>query len=138
MLAGVGILWSLAWLMAGMADISRLSHVDVDVALALSLGIFGLGEALLSPVAGALPNDLAPDHLRARYNALGSTVWSLGTIIGPPIAGILLASSVPLSWIGLVLVGSVVAGLVGLNLGRLLPAEVDRPQGIDGDALTSG
>jgi MFS family permease len=138
MLAGVGVAWSLAWLMAGIADISGLSHLDVDIALALSLGIFGLGEALLSPVAGALPNDLAPDHLRARYNALGSTVWSFGTIIGPPIAGVLLASSIPLSWVGLVFVGSVLAGLVGLNLGRLLPAEVDRPLGVDGDTATAG
>jgi MFS family permease len=138
MLVGVGILWSLAWLMAGIADISGLSHLDVDIALALSLGIFGLGEALLSPVAGALPNDLAPDHLRARYNALGSTVWSMGTIIGPPIAGVLLASSIPLSWVGFVFVGSVIAGLVGLNLGRLLPPEIDRPLRVDGDTSTSG
>ncbi|WP_298208488.1 MFS transporter [Ferrimicrobium sp.] len=127
MLAAVGVLWSLAWLMAGIADVHGLAHLEVDIALALSLGVFGLGETLLSPVAGALPNDLAPKHLRARYNALGSTVWSLGTIAGPPIAGLLLASSFPLSWIGLLVLGSAGAGLVGLNLGRLLPTAIDRP-----------
>ncbi|WP_298347431.1 MFS transporter [Ferrimicrobium sp.] len=133
MLLGVGVLWSLGWLMAGLADIHGLVHLEVDVLLALSLGIFGLGETLLSPVAGALPNDLAPEHLRARYNALGSTVWSLGTIAGPPIAGLLLASSFPLSWIGLVVIGSAAAGFVGLNLGRLLPPAIDRPLAPDRD-----
>jgi len=128
MLAGVGALWFVAWLMVGLADLPGLGRLEVDVALACSLGIFGLGETLLSPVAGALPNDLAPEHLRARYNALSSTVWAAGTIVGPPIAGILLASAFPLSWVILVVVGSMLAGFIGFNLRRVLPAGVDHPQ----------
>ncbi len=127
MLAGVGVLWSIAWLAVGLADLPHLAHLEVDIALISSLGIFGLGETLLSPVAGALPNDLAPERLRARYNALSSTIWAAGTVLGPPIAGVLLASSLPLSWVVLVTAGSALAGFVGFNLRRVLPSEIDRP-----------
>ncbi len=127
MLAGVGVVWMLAWLMAGLADIPGLTHLSVDIALVLSLGIFGFGETLLSPVAGALPNDLAPEYLRSRYNALSSTAWSVGSIAGPPIAGLMLASSIPITWVVFVFIGSAIAGIVGLRLGRILPEEVERP-----------
>ncbi|MDQ1512755.1 MAG: hypothetical protein QOC59_597, partial [Microbacteriaceae bacterium] len=84
-------------------------------------------ETFLSPVNGALPNSLAPDHLRARYNALASSTWPLGSLIGPPLAGVLLGGPTPVAWAAVIAVGTVVAGLGGLRLGRRLPANVNRP-----------
>ena len=34
--------------------------------------LFGFGETMLQPTVPAMTNDLAPDHLRGRYNALSS------------------------------------------------------------------
>ncbi|SHF07349.1 Major Facilitator Superfamily protein [Ferrithrix thermotolerans DSM 19514] len=126
-LGGVGAVWVLCWLMSALADLPRLGRLPIEILLVASLAFFGLGETLLSPVSGSLPNDLAPSRLRARYNALGSTVWSIGTIVGPPIAGFLLGSSHPFSWIVVVTLGSLASGSMGLYLKRILPPELDRP-----------
>src|SRR5690242_10386974 len=52
--------------------------------------VFGLGETLQGPTQAPLVADLAPDHLRGRYFALGSMSWSAGSILGPAIGGPLL------------------------------------------------
>jgi MFS family permease len=119
--------WTAAWLVTGLSALPALHGLPADIALVASLGMFGLGETFLSPVNGALPNDLAPDHLRARYNALASSTWPLGGLIGPPIAGALLGSPLPTSWVLVIAVGAAVAGVVGLGLGRVLPARTERP-----------
>jgi MFS family permease len=127
MLVGVGACWALAWAVTGLADWSPLAGLPADVALAVSLGIFAVGETLLTPVSGALPNDLAPEHLRHRYNALASAVWAGGGLVGPPVAGVLLGSSVPVSWVVVITAGCGLAGVGGLRLARRLPADIDRP-----------
>lgn len=126
-LLGVGTCWTIAWAVTGLANWRLLAGVPADVALAVSLGVFALGETMLSPVNGALPNDLAPEHLRARYNALASTVWSVGTLIGPPIAGLLLGSKVPVAWVAVIAAGTALAAVGGWSLARFLPAGIDRP-----------
>ena len=57
------------------------------------MSVFPLGETLTQPTIPALVNDLAPDHLRARYNALSSAAFSLAAIIGPVTAGWLIGHS---------------------------------------------
>src|SRR6185312_1435503 len=52
--------------------------------------VFGVGETLQGPTQAPLVADLAPDHLRGRYFALGSMSWSAGSILGPAIGGPLL------------------------------------------------
>ncbi len=127
LLAAVGGCWCLAWAVTGLASWSALAGAPADVALGAALGVFALGETFLSPVAGALPNDLAPEHLRVRYNALASTVWSVGGLVGPPLAGVLLGSGAPLSWDVVVAAGAALAAVGGWRLGRHLPPEIDRP-----------
>ena len=58
--------------------------------VAACASVFALGETLLQPTIPALVNDLAPDHLRGRYNALSSGAFQLAAIIAPPIAGFLI------------------------------------------------
>jgi MFS family permease len=120
-------LWACAWLVTAVAAAPALRGVPAAIALAVSLGVFGLGETLFSPVAGGLPNDLATDDLRARYNALGSATWSVAGFVGPPMAGLLLGSGTPWLWVIVVTAGMAVAALGALVLGRTLPAAVDRP-----------
>ncbi len=67
------------------------------MALIVAMSTFALGETLWSPVAPALLNELAPEHLRGRYNSFQSLLWGVSGAIGPMITGLffLSTSSVP-------------------------------------------
>lgn len=127
LLALTSTLWAVAWAATGLAALPALRGLPADVILIAALGVFGLGETFLSPVNGAMPNVLAPPHLRARYNALASTTWPLGSLVGPPLAGLLLGSAVPASWVVLITVGTLLTSAGGLALARVLPASANRP-----------
>jgi MFS family permease len=127
LLAGAAGLWAVAWATSALTALPALHGLVSALALVVSLAIFGLGETLFSPVAGGLPNELATDDLRSRYNALGSTAFSVATFLGPPAAGVLLGSPAPWLWAPAVTVGMLVAVLGAVLLGRILPSSVDRP-----------
>jgi MFS family permease len=127
LLLGAGALWALAWAVSGATLLPAVHGLVSAVALVVSLAVFGLGETLFSPVAGGLPNELATDDLRARYNALGSTTFSVAGFVGPPMAGLLLGSSAPWLWAPVVTIGMLAAALGAIVLGRMLPASVERP-----------
>jgi predicted MFS family arabinose efflux permease len=127
LLLGAGVLWACAWGITALAALPVLHGIGSVIALAVSLGVFGLGETLFSPVAGGLPNELATEGLRARYNALGSTTWSVAGFAGPPLAGVLLGSPTPGLWVVVIVAGMLVASVAAIVLGRILPESVDRP-----------
>jgi len=87
--------------------------------------VFGLGEVLQGPTQAPLVADLAPDHLRGRYFALGSMSWSAGSILGPAVGGPLLGWH-PLTVWPLAAAISVVAAFGCLALERRLPERVQR------------
>ena len=87
--------------------------------------VFGVGETLQGPTQAPLVADLAPDHLRGRYFALGSMSWSAGSILGPAIGGPLLGWH-PLAVWPLAAAISVVAAIGCLALERRLPDRVLR------------
>jgi len=87
--------------------------------------VFGLGETLQGPTQAPLVADLAPDHLRGRYFALGSMSWSAGSILGPAIGGPLLGWH-PLAVWPLAAAISVFAAIGCLALERRLPERVLR------------
>ncbi|MGN6744392.1 MAG: MFS transporter [Amnibacterium sp.] len=124
-LALTAALWALAWAATGLATVPALRGLPAALVLVLALGVFGLGETFLCPVSGAMPNVLAPPHLRARYNALAATTWPLGGLIGPPVAGLLLGGPAPLGWVVLITAGTAATAVGGLVLGRFLPARAD-------------
>jgi predicted MFS family arabinose efflux permease len=87
--------------------------------------VFGFGEVLQGPTQAPLVADLAPDHLRGRYFALGSMSWSTGSILGPAVGGPLLGWH-PLAVWPLAAAISVLAGAGCLALERRLPERVRR------------
>lgn len=121
-LAAVAVLWGLSWLVIGSSALvgGTLSAAAVVVGLA----VFGLGETLWAPTGATLVNDIAPPHLRGRYNAVSSITWQLSAVIGPVVAGAMLKADLPAQFIsGLVGVLAVVA-VLALRLERhLSPAE---------------
>lgn len=117
----MSLVWAASWSLMGLAGLVPGSVV-AGVLLAASMGVFALGETFQSPVVPAITNDLAPEHLRGRYNALGSMVFQVAAIIGPVVAGFLLGHRLTLAFVGLLLLGCALMVVVLRQLEGVIPA----------------
>ena len=123
LMAGVAGVWALSWLLLGSSLL--LPAAGAITVIMLSSAVFALGETVWAPVAPSLINDLAPDHLRGRYNSSMSLVWSLSSIVGPGIAGVMLGAGLNAAWIMLLVIGCGSAGLMAVRLHAVLTPELD-------------
>ncbi|GCD90798.1 MFS transporter [Nocardioides sp. LS1] len=124
-IAVMSVLWSLSWLLLGASGLVP-GTLGATLLVAACASVFALGETLLQPTIPALVNDLAPDHLRGRYNALSSASFSLAAIIAPPIAGALVGHHLGNVYIGLLVAGALVCGaLAVLHVEPQLPPAVN-------------
>jgi MFS family permease len=115
----------LAWCLTILA--ARVGGGTAAVAgFAAAMAVIALFETLLSPVLAPLVNDLAPDHLRGRYNGAFVLAYTTGFAVGPALAGVGLGVRDGTPFFGLLVAGSAVAILGGVLLRRRLPAPVDR------------
>lgn len=123
MLGVVGLAWGLSWLFA---TASLMVGVVAGVA-ALCLGqiVFALGETIFQPIAPVLVNELAPEHLRGRYNSLIGTMWTLSAVIGQLTAGLFLEFHQGRLWTICLAAGAVVGGLGLTTMRRTLSAKED-------------
>ena len=76
--AAFGIAWAVA--VAG-------GHGGGVAVFALAMVVLALGETLISPALAPIVNDLAPDHLRGRYNGTLTLAYTTGFAVGPVLAG---------------------------------------------------
>ena len=88
-LALMNLLWATAALLV-LAGGELLNGTSAALVFMTATMVFALGETLQGPTQAPLVADLAPDHLRGRYFALGSMSWSAGSILGPAVGGPLL------------------------------------------------
>ena len=123
LMAVVGVMWGVSWTVMGGSAL--LAGGVAIVGLCSGMLIFALGETLWSPVAPALLNHLAPDHLRGRYNAVSAWSWSLGSAIGPAVAGVLIGAKLGGVWVALLLVGCLAGAACALTLRSLLTSVED-------------
>ncbi|HTY71326.1 MAG TPA: MFS transporter [Actinomycetes bacterium] len=114
----VGLLWAGSWLVLGLA--SKASGAGAVLLVLLCPLVFAVGETLWQPVTPAIINDLAPEDLRGRYNAVGTLTWSLSGMLGPALTGVLLGAGHSAAWVVLVTVGCLAAGALALRLRRVL------------------
>ncbi len=56
--------------------------------LCLAMVVFAIGETMLQPVGTAIVNDIAPEHLRGRYNAAAGLSWSVSATLAPAITAL--------------------------------------------------
>jgi MFS family permease len=117
-------IWAVAWTVMGLSGLVP-GTLLASVMLVASLGVFGLGETLLSPVGAAVTNDLAPDHLRGRYNAVNSAVFQMAAVVGPIAAGHLLGWRLPAVFVGMLLAGCAVMVLLLRRVERVIPAQAN-------------
>lgn len=123
LLTGVGLLWAFSWVIVALA-VPTGGGLAV-VLLCFSQFIFALGETLWSPIAPALANELAPTHLRGRYNALSSLQWNVANTVGPLVAAATLGQDLPYVWISSLLIGCLIAAFLMSRLRHILTAEQD-------------
>lgn len=124
-IAVMALIWAGAWLLLGGSGLVP-GTVGATVLVAACASVFALGETLLQPTIPALVNDLAPDHLRGRYNALSSAAFQSAQVIAPPVAGFLVGHSLGNAYVGLLVVGCLaVAALAVVRVERQLPPGVN-------------
>jgi MFS family permease len=124
MIGLVGLIWAASWSLAAVA----LHSVSTDVRLLMILLapiVFAVGETVFQPVVPALTNELAPEHLRGRYNALASVTWNLAGMLGPAFAGVLIGGGHAVLWLLTVIGGCLIASAGTFWLRRVLTPSQD-------------
>ena len=87
--------------------------------LLITVAVWTLGEMIAAPVGYAYVADIAPEHLRGRYQGLYGVFWGTGSVTGPALGTWLLAQSVTGFWF--------LCGILGLAAALLVLA--GRPAG---------
>lgn len=116
--------WAVSWMLLGATAIVP-GTIVATVMLCACAGVFGLGETMLQPTTSAMINDLAPDHLRGRYNALSSLMFSGAFVIGPVLASVLIARDLGAVYIAVLIVGCAALAAISLWVERQVPAYVN-------------
>ena len=117
-------LWSVSWLMTGLSGLFPGSAS----AAALIIGgsaVFALGETLLQPTIPAITNDLSPDHLRGRYNAIMAGAFQLAAVAGPVVAGVMLGARFNVAFIGMLILGCAVMALIAFAVEHRIPDQAN-------------
>lgn len=123
LLALAALTWSVAWVV--IAASGRVDGAAAVWSVVIGLGIFGLGETLWAPVMPALVNALAREELRGRYNALQAMTWTVASIIGPALAGLLIGSGHAGVWAVTVVTGTALGAALFARLRRHLTPLID-------------
>ncbi|MGW1157838.1 MFS transporter [Streptomyces sp. NPDC002513] len=122
-IAAVGLIWAVAWAIAGYAGLGHGSQAMAAAAFVSTYALFGLGEAMLSPTLAPLVADLAPAGMAGQYNSAFALVKQLALAIGPAVGGPL-AASLPAPYIVTFLLFSLGISVLAIRLGhRLTPAQ---------------
>ncbi|WP_410537868.1 MFS transporter [Streptomyces sp. KL2] len=125
-IALVGLIWTVAWLAAGVSGLVADRHALAVAAIISTYALFGLGEAMLSPTVAPLVADLAPARMVGRYNSAFALVKQLALAIGPAVGGPM-GATLHGPYIVMLVLCSLGVTVLALLLGRRLTAEQDNP-----------
>ncbi|MFE2601485.1 MFS transporter [Streptomyces sp. NPDC057617] len=125
-IAAVGLIWTVAWLMAGYAGLGHGSATMATAAFISTYALFGLGEAMLSPTVAPLVADLAPVSAVGQYNSAFALVKQLALALGPAVGGPM-GAALPGPYIVTFVLFSLGITVLALRLGRLLTPVQDQP-----------
>jgi MFS family permease len=119
----VALCWAAFWFAATLS--LRLNHLVAVAALTVAMGIFAIGETLLQPVSSVFINELAPEHLRGRYNAIGGLMWGISGALAPLFATLFYSHGLGGWWPAATGAECLLGGLLLLNLRRHLSPRED-------------
>ena len=125
-MAIVGVFWFIFWVLLDIA--LALPAVLAVASLCVGMVIFAIGETMLQPVGSAIVNQIAPEHLRGRYNAAAGVTWGLSGTLAPAITALYFNSHLGNWWPFGTGLTALMGGAMMLGLRRhLSPAEDGRP-----------
>ncbi|MDN3296478.1 MFS transporter [Streptomyces ficellus] len=125
-IAGVGLIWAVAWLFAGYAGLGHGSQAMATAAFITTYGLFGLGEAMLSPTVAPMVADLAPESMVGQYNSAFALVKQLALAVGPAVGGPM-GAALHGPYIVTFVLFSLGITVLALRLGRKLTPAQDHP-----------
>ncbi|MEU9256582.1 MFS transporter [Streptomyces sp. NPDC048270] len=124
-IALVGLIWTVAWVIAGFSGLGHGSAMMAAAAFITTYALFGIGEAMLSPTLAPLVADLAPEGSVGQYNSAFALVKQMALALGP--LGVPLGAGVPMLYIGVFVAVSLGIAWLALRLGRQLTPVQDNP-----------
>jgi MFS family permease len=84
--------------------------------LAVTVVIWTFGEMISAPVATAYVADIAPGHMRGRYQGIYGMTFSIALVLGPALGARLYSVDPALLWLTCGALGLVSAGLVSIGV----------------------
>ncbi|WP_437063421.1 MFS transporter [Streptomyces sp. enrichment culture] len=136
-IASVGLIWAVAWAVAGYAGLGHGSQAMATAAFISTYALFGLGEAMLSPTLAPLVADLAPTGLAGQYNSAFALVKQLALAVGPAVGGPL-GASLHGPYIVTFLLFSLGITVLAVRLGRQLTDVQNQPSLVRSRVVTQG
>jgi MFS family permease len=124
-IALVGLIWAVAWVIAGIAGLGQTGAAMAAGAFITTYALFGIGEAMLSPTLAPLVADLAPEGSVGQYNSAFALVKQMALALGP--LGVPVGAGLPMLYIGVFAVVSLGIVVLALRLGRQLSLAQDSP-----------
>lgn len=124
-IALVGLIWTVAWVIAGFSGLGHGSAVMAAAAFVTTYALFGIGEAMLSPTLAPLVADLAPEGSVGQYNSAFALVKQMALALGP--LGVPLGAGIPMLYIGIFVAVSLGIAWLALRLGKQLSPVQDNP-----------
>ncbi len=126
-MALVGLIWTVAWVAAGLSGLVHGSQVIATTLLISTYALFGIGESLLSPTVAPLVADLAPASLIGQYNSAFALVKQLALAIGPAVGALMVGHGMSAAYIGMLVLCALGITVLSLRLGRMLTPVQDNP-----------
>lgn len=126
-IAAVGLLWALAWVVAGLAGLTGSAHGIATAMLIGTYALFGLGEAMLSPTVAPLVADMAPERMVGQYNSAFALVKQLALAVGPAVGGLMAGGGMYAEYIVMLVACSLAVSVLSVRLGRRLTVGQDAP-----------
>ncbi|MEJ8649020.1 MFS transporter [Streptomyces sp. MS1.AVA.3] len=126
-MALVGMVWTVAWIAAGLSGLVHGAQVVATTLLISTYALFGIGESMLSPTVAPLVADLAPASLIGQYNSAFALVKQLALAVGPAVGALMVGHGMYVAYIGMLVVCALGITVLSLRLGRMLRPEQDNP-----------
>ncbi|MEW1749010.1 MFS transporter [Streptomyces angustmyceticus] len=126
-MALVGMVWTVAWIAAGLSGLVHGAQVVATTLLISTYALFGIGESMLSPTVAPLVADLAPASLIGQYNSAFALVKQLALAVGPAVGALMVGHGMYVAYIGMLVVCALGITALSLWLGRMLRPAQDNP-----------
>ncbi|GAB7032609.1 MFS transporter [Streptomyces sp. NPDC021749] len=126
-MAMVGMVWTVAWLAAGLSGLVHGAQTVATTLLISTYALFGIGESMLSPTVAPLVADLAPASLIGQYNSAFALVKQLALAVGPAVGALMVGHGMYGAYIVMLVVCALGITALSLRVGRMLRPWQDNP-----------